>query len=755
MLKIKFSNGFYRLIKENMKKLITKKTHLVISIFVLVLSAISLQAQNKKQITLDDIYAKGTFQMAGVSGFTSLNDSRYYCNMDNDANILRYEFSTGNLIDTIIKHSDLIFDNSILAFSNFEFSADENKILFSSNTESLYRHSTQSNIFVYDVKKKKLTQPFSFKVMNATFSPDGNKLAYVKDNNLFYYDLFLNKEETITTDGKVNNIINGATDWVYEEEFAIWKGFTWSPNSDKIAFYRFDESKVKEFEMTMFGKLYPSTTKFKYPKAGEANSTINILVYDLRSELNAEMEIGKEADIYIPRMQFTKDNNTLAIQRLNRLQNKLEILLANTSTGKSNVIYTEENKFYVDITDNLTFLNDNKTFIITSERNGFNHLYQYDLKGKLVKQITNGNFDVDGFYGIDEKTKTIFYSSPEFMLGKISSNLSAERFVYSIGLNGKNKKNLTPKHGWNSPTFNSSLSFFLNTYSNINTPPIYTINTAAGNVLRVLENNEKLTNKLANYVVSKAELMSIKNEVGDDLNAFIIKPENFDATKKYPVIMYAYNGPGHQLAVDRWMGSNYYYYQVLANKGYIIFCADGRGTGFKGEAFKKCTYLNLGKLEIEDQIYLAKSLGKLSYVDAARIGFWGWSFGGYMASLAISKGAEVFKSTIAVAPVTNWRFYDNIYTERYMRTPQENGKNYDDNSPINHVEKIKGNYLIIHGTADDNVHFQNTVEMLDAMIKKNVKYDSEFYPNKNHGISGGKTRFHLYDKMLNFWLEKL
>ncbi len=755
MLKIKFSNGFYRLIKENMKKLITKKMHLVISIFVLVLSAISLQAQNKKQITLEDIYAKGTFQMAGVSGFTSLNDSRYYCNMDNDANILRYEFSTGNLIDTIIKHSDLIFDNSILAFSNFEFSADENKILFSSNTESLYRHSTQSNIFVYDVKKKKLTQPFSFKVMNATFSPDGNKLAYVKDNNLFYYDLFLNKEETITTDGKVNNIINGATDWVYEEEFAIWKGFTWSPNSDKIAFYRFDESKVKEFEMTMFGKLYPSTTKFKYPKAGEANSTINILVYDLRSELNAEMEIGKEADIYIPRMQFTKDNNTLAIQRLNRLQNKLEILLANTSTGKSNVIYTEENKFYVDITDNLTFLNDNKTFIITSERNGFNHLYHYDLKGKLIKQITNGNFDVDGFYGIDEKTKTIFYSSPEFMLGKISSNLSAERFVYSIGLNGKNKKNLTPKHGWNSPTFNSSLSFFLNTYSNINTPPIYTINTAAGNVLRVLENNEKLTNKLANYIVSKAELMSIKNEVGDDLNAFIIKPENFDATKKYPVIMYAYNGPGHQLAVDRWMGSNYYYYQVLANKGYIIFCADGRGTGFKGEAFKKCTYLNLGKLEIEDQIYLAKSLGKLSYVDAARIGFWGWSFGGYMASLAISKGAEVFKSTIAVAPVTNWRYYDNIYTERYMRTPQENGKNYDDNSPINHVEKIKGNYLIIHGTADDNVHFQNTVEMLDAMIKKNVKYDSEFYPNKNHGISGGKTRFHLYDKMLNFWLEKL
>ena len=722
---------------------------------VLFLFSITVIAQNKKPISMDDIYAKGSFQMAGVSGFTSLNDSRYYCNLDNDANILRYEFANGNLVDTILKHTDLLFNGGILVFDNFEFSADENKILFTNNTESLYRHSTQANIFVYDIKKKKLTQPFTFKVMNATFSPDGNKLAYVKDNNLFYHDLFLNKEETITTDGKFNNIINGATDWVYEEEFAIWKGFAWSPNSDKIAFYRFDESKVKEFEMTMYGKLYPNQTKFKYPKAGEANSTISILVYDLRSELNAEMEIGKETDIYIPRIQFTKDNNVLAIQRLNRLQNKLEILLANANNGKSSVIYTEENKYYVEITDNLTFLNDNKTFIITSERSGYNHLYQYDLKGKLVKQITNGNFDVDAFYGIDEKTKTIFYSSPEFIEGKVSKNLSAERFVYSIGLNGKNKKNLTPKHGWSSPTFNSSLSYFLNTWSNVNTPPVYTINTASGNQLRILENNEKLNTKLAGFEIAKAQFMPIKNANGDDLNAFIIKPENFDLNKKYPVIMYAYNGPGHQLAVDRWMGSNYYFYQVLANKGYIIFCADARGTGFKGETFKKCTYLNLGKYEIEDQIFLVGELGKLSYVDSKRIGFWGWSFGGYMASLAISKGADVFKSAIAVAPVTNWRFYDNIYTERYMRTPQENGKNYDDNSPLSHVEKIKGNYLIIHGTADDNVHFQNAVEMVDTMIKKNIAFDSEYYPNKNHGISGGKTRLHLYTKMLNFWLEKL
>ena len=722
---------------------------------LIVLTGIKLTAQTKKVVSMDDIYVKGTFQMAGVSGFTSLNDSRYYCSLDNDQNILRYDFFSGNLVDTILKHSEMTFEENILDFEDFKFSNDETKILFTANTQSIYRHSSESNIYVFDLKKKKLTKPFAYKVMNAAFSPDGNKIAYVKENNLYYFDLFLNKETTVTNDGKLNHIINGATDWVYEEEFAIWKGFCWSPNSDKIAFYRFDETKVKEFEMTIYGKLYPTQTKFKYPKAGEANSTISILVFDLLSELNAEMEIGKESDIYIPRIQFTKNNNTLAIQRLNRLQNKLEILLANANTGKSDVIYTETNKYYIDITDNLTFLNDNKTFVITSERSGYNHLYQFDLKGKLVRQITNGNFDIDEFYGIDEKTKTVFYSSPEFLDGKISRNLSAERFVYCINLNGKNKKNLTPKHGWNSPVFNSSLSYFLNTWSNINTPPVYTIYQASGNQLRILQNNENLNKKLENFQVSKAEFVPIKNALGDELNAFMIKPLNFDSTKKYPVMMYAYNGPGHQLAVNRWMGSNYYFYQVLANEGYIIFCADGRGTGFKGETFKKCTYLNLGKYEIEDQIYLATTLGKLNYVDANRIGFWGWSFGGYMASLAISKGANVFKSAIAVAPVTNWRFYDNIYTERYMRTPQENGTNYDDNSPINHVEKIKGNYLIIHGTADDNVHFQNAVEMVDAMIKKNIAFDSEYYPNKNHGISGGKTRLHLYSKMLNFWLQKL
>jgi dipeptidyl-peptidase-4 len=603
--------------------------------------------------------------------------------------------------------------------------------------------------------KKKLSKPVSEKIMHASFSPDASKIAFVKENNLFYYDLNRMQEVQITKDGKMNNIINGSTDWVYEEEFAIWIAFFWSPKGDKIAFYRFDESKVKEFEMAIYGSLYPSQTKFKYPKAGEANSIINIYVYDTKSELIAEMETGKETDVYYPRMQWTKDNNKLCIQRLNRLQNKLEFLIADANSGKSNVIYTEENKNYVEITDNLYFLKDGKSFIISSERDGWNHLYHYDISGKLIKQITKGNWDVDVFYGVDEKTKTLFYNSPELMIGKKTMNASNERYVYSIGMNGKNKVSISNAKGWNTAIFNSAFTYFLNVSSTLNNPSSYALYDAKGKQIRVLEDNAKLKEKLKNYNINNAEFFDIKNSYNEELNAWIIKPSNFSADKKYPVLMYAYNGPGHQLAVDRWMGSNYFWYQLLAQKGYVVVCVDGRGTGFKGEEFKKCTYKQLGKFEIEDQIYVAKELAKLSYVDASRIGFWGWSFGGYMAGLAISKGADVFKSAISVAPVTNWRYYDNIYTERYMRTPQENGESYDSNSPINHVEKIKGNYLIIHGTADDNVHFQNTVEMLDAMIKKGVKYDSEFYPNKNHGIGGSKTRLHLYERMTRFILEKL
>lgn len=701
----------------------------------------SVVISKAQEITLEDIWTKGTFNAKGVAGFNSMNDGRYYSALDKFENIIKYAFADGNVVDTILRKAEV----NISGFS-YSFSDNEQKILLQTNFKQIYRHSFAANIYVYDVSTKTLTQPITEQVMLAEFAPDGNKLAYVKNNNLFVFDLGTNKETQITTDGKTNSIINGATDWVYEEEFALSKGFYWNKNGTQLAYYRFDESAVREFNMPMYGKLYPEDYKFKYPKAGEANSVVKIYVFDVNTLLIKIINIGEETDIYIPRIQWTQDANILCLQRMNRLQNKLELLLANTTNASTQTIYTEENKAYIDVPE-ITFLADEKSFIINSEKSGRNHLYHYNMNGKLIKQITQGNWDVDQFYGINPKTKTLYISTSEVN--------SAERYVYAIGIDGKNKKQLTTRKGWNNATFNADFSYFMLSNSSINTPSYYALCNATGNEVRTLEDNKLLANKMQQYALASAEMVNYTNAYGESLNAFIIKPKQFDATKKYPVLMYVYGGPGHQLAVNRWMGGNYFWYQLLAAKGYIIVCVDGRGTGFKGEAFKKVTYLQLGKYEIEDQIFVAQQLGKLPYVDASRIGIWGWSFGGYMSSLGISKGADVFKTAIAVAPVTNWKYYDNIYTERFMRTPQENGTNYDDNSPINHVEKIKGNYLIIHGTADDNVHFQNAVEMVNAMINKGVKFDSEFYPNKNHGIGGAKTRLHLYERMTRYILEKL
>jgi dipeptidyl-peptidase 4 len=709
----------------------------------------SNQTFAQKQITLEDIWTKGSFSAKGVAGFNSMIDGRYYCNLDNQQNLLRFEFATGKVVDTLVKIADVTSANNGVAISlyNYSWSGDEKKLIIETQTESIYRHSSKSIFYIYDLGSKKLLNPVKEKVRYATLSPDNTKMAFVRNNDLYYYDFITNTETRVTKDGKENAIINGGTDWVYEEEFAIWKGFAWSPNSDKLAFYRFDETKVPEYEMAIYGSLYPKQEKFKYPKAGEANSLVNIFVYDTKSELIAEMQTGNETDIYLPRMQWTKDNNLLSIQRLNRLQNKVELLIADAKTGKTNVILTEENPYYIDITDNLNFLNDGKTFLWSSEKDGFNHLYQFNLKGKLIKQITKGNYDIDEVFGIDEKNKKLYYSSSEVN--------AAERYIYVIGLNGKGKTQLTNTKGWNMASFNSDFTYFLNIVSTMNTPPVYSLCNASGKLVRTLEDNKALLEKLKDYQLSEVKFSIQKNELGQDMNKFTLLPPNFDSTQKHPLLMYVYGGPGSQTVMNRWSGGNYFWYQMLAQKGYIIVSIDGRGTGFKGEAFKKSTYLNLGKLEIEDQIFAAKELSKLAYVDPTRMGIWGWSFGGYMAGLGISKGADVFKAAISVAPVTNWRYYDNIYTERFMRTPQENGSNYDANSPTSHVEKIKGNYLLIHGTADDNVHFQNSVEMVDEMIKKGVKFDSEFYPNKNHGIGGAKTRLHLYDRMTRFILEKL
>lgn len=719
-----------------------------ILLFLLCLLHIELSAQNEKSYSLEDIFSKSYFSSKNIAGFHSLNDGKYFVKTDERQNLLRFEFTSGNLIDTLLRRGDLILagNSEPISMDEFSFSKDESKLLIASDVKSIYRHSFDALYYVYDFNKKSLTQPIKERVKLAEFSPDARFIAFVKNNDLYYFNLSLNKEERITSDGKINEIINGSTDWVYEEEFAIWKGFYWSPNSDAIAYYKMDESKVKEYSMPIYGNLYPENERFKYPKAGEANSVVKVLCYTLNSQQNIELNIGKEIDIYIPRIQWSPLYNSLFIQRLNRLQNQWDILSANPQNGQTKVIYTETNKYYIDIPDELYFTADAKNIIFESERDSRKHLYEMDLNGQIKKQITKGDFDIDVVYGID-KNNRLYYSSSEPGANR--------RNIYSISIQGKDKKCLSKKEGWNSASFNSDFTLFLNTYSNINTPPFFSIMDITGKEWRTLEDNARLTNRMKEFPSSNAVFTNYKNTNGTSLNAWVIKPLNFDSSKKYPVLMYAYNGPGHQLVVDRWMGGNYFWYQYLSQKGYFIICVDGRGTGFRGEEFKKCTYLNLGKNEINDQIDVAKYLGSLPYIDANRIGFWGWSYGGYMASLAITKGADVFKTAIAVAPVTNWRYYDNIYTERYMRKPSENGSNYDENSPIFHVNKIKGNYLIIHGTADDNVHFQNSADMVDAMIKNGIRFDSEYYPNKNHGISGGKTRYHLFDRISRYIIEKL
>ena len=700
----------------------------------------------EKMIHLEDIWVSRTFSPEWVWGINSMNDGIHYSSLnygDKNVYITQYSYETGDSISTIVDSKDL----DGISFNDYSFSEDEKKILLPTETESIYRYSSRSNYYVYDRETKIAEELSEGKQRLAQFSPDASKVAFVKENNIFIKDIINNTELQVTFDGEINKIINGATDWVYEEEFSFDNGMQWNASGNKIAFYRFDEEIVPEFSMDLFTDLYPSQSKFKYPKAGETNSTVELFIYDLNSKKTTKANISVEEEFYIPRIKWTLDENVLSVQRMNRHQNQLDFILVDVKDGSSQTIFTENDAAYIDVTDNLTFLNDGKYFIWTSEKSGYNHIYLYNLKGKQVRQITKGNYDVTDFYGIDESNNTVYFASSE--------RSPMHRDVYAVQLNGKNKKTLTNKTGTNSATFSTNYKYFINQYSNANTPYYFSLFDAKGNEVRMLKDNSNLNNSLAEYALSQKEFFNFKTTEGIDLNGWMMKPHNFDETKQYPVFMYLYGGPGSQQVTDSWGGSNFLWYQMLTQQGYIVACVDNRGTGARGSEFKKCTYQQLGKLETEDQIEANRYLAKLPYVDGSRIGIFGWSYGGYMSSLCLLKGADEFKMAIAVAPVTNWRYYDTIYTERYMRTPQENAAGYDDNSPINHVEKLKGKYLLVHGSADDNVHYQNTMEMTNALVNANKQFDLFIYPNKNHGIYGGYTRLHLFTKMTNFIKENL
>lgn len=731
-----------------------KKNILFIALMAFCITSVLAQ----KKITVEDIWQKGTFRVKGVPGFNFLKDGKHYsANMGQV--IAKFDLTTGKQVGTIFESKS--------EFDDYAFSTDESKILFATESEQIYRRSSKGFYNVWDGKTAVPLYP-SVKQSNPTFNPQATHVAYTADNNLFVKDLQTNKIMQITKDGVKNKIINGFCDWVYEEEFSFTKAFEWSPDGSKIAFLRFDETAVPEYTLEYFNnEVYPEANKFKYPKVGEKNSLVTVWIAEVPQNFSkAKLAFGKngvgvikpntyvrEVKIegsyeYIPRLKWTPDGR-LVVFKMNRLQNELDFLLADAKTGKTNLLMRETRPTFVDVdmNDDMTFLKDG-SFIKSSEQDGWNHIYHYGKDGKVIKQLTKGAFDVRKVYGFDEVRSEILYQA--------SKESPMRKGIYAVKVDGSGDRYLSGGRGVNDAEWSRTYDYYVLTNSKINEPPSYAvIENGTGNVVRMIETNADIRKQQFEYEVGSTEFFKFTTTEGVELNGWMMRPQGFDSTKQYPVLMTQYSGPNSQQVVDQWMGNNYWWYQMLVNKGYLVVCVDPRGTGGRGEAFRKITYKQLGHYETIDQIEAAKWLAKQPYIDGKRIGIFGWSYGGYMSSLCILKGNDVFKSAIAVAPVTNWKWYDSVYTERYMQTQKENSAGYENNSPVNFANRLKGNYLMIHGLTDDNVHFQNSIEMANALIAANKQFDTYFYPNRNHGIYGGMARVHLYTKMTNFLLEKL
>ncbi len=724
---------------------------LILWTLVILLSSNTFAQKNDyKKITVADLWQNWTFWENSVYGVRSTNDGISYTTLDRSGNIYKYSYKTGKLTDTVFNAAEMG-----IAPEEYKFNSDESKILLQTNYRRIYRRSFTAEYYVYDIQTKKII-PVSEngKQQIASFSPDSKKVAFIRKNNIYIKNLETDKETQITFDGEHNKIINGIPDWVYEEEFEFNKAYEWSPDGNKLAYIKFDESKVHMFGMTMFAgsnpkliknKLYPECRKFKYPKAGENNSVVSVHIYDVNSAETTNADIGTDKDIYIPRIRWTKDINKLAIFRLNRLQNKFELLYADPNNGETKVAYTETNKYYIDETDfdNLQFLEGGKYFVMTSERDGYRHLYLHNINGKEIKKLTSGKNEVTEFYGYDVNRKLFYFQAVD--------DSPINRAVFSVNMKGKVKK-LSEQTGTNNAEFSKNFNYFINFFSNSETPKTINLYNSKGELIRTLINNDRVKKLAEKYGGVNKEFFTFKTSENIELNAWIIKPPDFNIAKKYPVIITQYSGPGSQEVLNRW---DFGWNNLLAQQDIIMVCVDPRGTGARGEEFRKLTYLQLGKYETKDLIETAKYLRKQSYVNPDKIGIWGWSYGGFMTSLCMTKGADYFSAGIAVAPVTNWRYYDNIYTERFMRTPQENPKGYDDNSPVNFAEKLKGDFLLVHGLGDDNVHFQNSAEFSEALVQANKQFNEFYYTNRNHSIYGGNTRYHLYTMMLNFWKKHL
>lgn len=690
-----------------------------------------------QEITLDKIYS-GQYRGRGISGISSLSDGEHYAVIEGNA-IVKYSYVNTHKIGNIVDGK----------YYNYEFSNDESKILLLTESLPIYRHSFLGKYQVKDLKSGREVLINGGKlVQEPRFSPDASKVAFVEGNNIFYQDLETGKITQITTDGEKNHILNGVSDWVYEEEFGHSRQYEWTKNSDAIVFVKSDETAVREVNLPIYqGNLYPEEMKFKYPKAGEENSKVSAFMYQLSNKKLSKIDLSAFKGYYIINVVPTQKYDEVVLITSERNQNAMDILKVNTKTGKTIKLFTEIDEKWIDTDKNIIeFLEDN-SFIWASERDGYRHLYWYNENGKLKKQITKGNWEVVEYYGFNPKTKEVFIQTTQ--------NGSINKVISKVNINTGKSLIISEKEGDNIANFSKNYRYFIETSSAVDKPYTYTLKDKDGILIKDLQNNKEQYKRLERDNFVAKEFFTIPNAVGDSMNAWIIKPKNFDKMKKYPVLMYQYSGPGSQSVENSWDNGNALWFNMLAQKGYLVVCVDGRGTGFRGAKYKKATYKNLGKYEIEDQITAAKWLGNQPYVDANRIGIFGWSFGGYMTSLALTKGADTFKLGIAVAPVTNWRYYDSIYTERFMGTPQENPSGYDDNSPTNFAHLLKGKLYIIHGTADDNVHFQNAMEFSEALIQHKKQFDFMAYPDKNHGIYGGNTRQHLYELMTNYILKNL
>ncbi|MGD1946692.1 MAG: S9 family peptidase [Croceivirga sp.] len=702
----------------------------------------SVMAQ--KQITLDEIW-RGKFITEGMDVLRSMKNGKQYTVLNfnrspRTSSLDKYDYKTLQRVETIVTSSE-----TVPFFTSYEFSDDESQLILATEVEPIFRRSRLGIYYIYNIADKSLTKISDNKIQEPELSPDGSKVAYAFENNLYLMEISSGKTKQITTDGVYGSIINGITDWVYEEEFSFVQAFEWNSDGTKIAFIRFDETNVPQFSMDVYGtNLYPFQYEFKYPKAGEENAKVSLHLYDVASEGISKVDLGDA--YYIPRIKWMNNPNYISVQTINRHQNHLTLHEVNATDNEVSILLEEKDEAYVDIHDNLTFLADD-SFIWTSEKDGFNHLYLYNEDGNLMNQITKGAWEVTNYYGYDQANDRIYYQSVE--------NGSINRGVYSISSSGQDKEALSAAAGTNAADFSADYTYYINTYSSATTPHKFTLHQAKdGKKLKDIMDNQALSQKLEGYDIAPKEFSTISIN-GNELNMWMVKPNDFDSSKKYPLLMFQYSGPGSQQVANRWMGSNDYWHQLLASQGVIVACVDGRGTGFKGSEFKKSTYLNLVKYETEDQIAAAKKISELDYIDEDKTGIWGWSVGGHMSTNSLLKGNETFEMAIAVAPVTSWRFYDTIYTERFLRTPQENPGGYDNESPFNYPELLKGDYLLVHGSGDDNVHVQNTMRMAEALLQADKQFEWAIYPDKNHGIYGGNTRKHLYRKMTDFVIEKL